>query len=215
MRLLLAAMLLASVVLPAPASADRGALTLEAGPALTWWPSMPPAVGSGAGINGSAAGGVVGVRYGLRNNLELTASGFYEAHARYTHPGVTVETDAGAFTGTLSSETSRWGLLAGARYVTGLALRFYVGAEVGWSQQSYTKLDLINVSDPSNPHSFGLGLTDRTRGALVVAPLAGVEWQVTDRWSVSCTPKVQVMLGDVGRVAVVLPLTVGYSWYGL
>jgi hypothetical protein len=214
MRPLLAALLLATTVFPAMARADRGAVTLEAGPALTWWPSMPPAAGSGAGISGLAGGGVIGLRYGLRNNLELTASGFYEAAARYTHPGVTVATDGGAFTGTLSSQTSRWGLLAGVRYFTGLVLRLYAGAEVGWALQSYTKLDLVNVSDPSNPHSFGLGLTDRTRGALVLAPLAGVEWQVSDRWSVSCTSKVQVMLGDVGRVAVVLPLTVGYSWYG-
>jgi hypothetical protein len=158
---------------------------------------------------------VVGLRYGLRNDLELTASGFYEAEAGYTHPGATVSTGAGGFTGTLSSRTSRWGVLAGARYVTGLVLRIHVGAEIGWAQQSYTKLDLIDVSDPSNPHTFGLGLANRSKGAMVIAPLAGVEWQFTDRWSVSFTPRVQVMIGGVGRVAVVLPVSLGWSWYGL
>ena len=214
MRAIAAALVLGSLAIPAVTRADRGALTLEAGPALTWWPSLAPAVGSGAGVSGSAGAGMLGLRYGLRNDLDLTASGFYEAAARYTHTAVSVGTDAGAFTGTLTSQTGRWGALVGARYVTGLALRLFVGAEVGWVQQRYSKLDLLNVSDPSNPHSFGLGLADRSRSALVIAPLAGVEWQVTDRWSVSVAARVQVMVGEVGRVAVVVPLGVGYSWYG-
>lgn len=93
--------------------------------------------------------------------------------------------------------------------------RWFVGGEIGWAQQSFTKLDLINVSDPANPHSYGLGLADRTRASFVLSPLAGVEWQLADHWNVAVTPRVQVMLGGVGRVAVVLPLSVGYSWYGL
>jgi hypothetical protein len=214
MRTIAAALVLGSLSIPAVAHADRGALTVEAGPALTWWPSLAPSIGSGAGVSGSGGGGMVGLRYGLRHDLDLTASGFYEAEARYTHTGVSVGTDAGTFTGTLTSRTGRWGALVGARYVTGLALRLFAGAEVGWVQQRYSKLDLLNVSDPSNPHSFGLGLTNRSRSGFVIAPLAGVELQVTDRWSVSVAPRVQVMIGDVGRVAVVVPVTVGSSWYG-
>ena len=214
MRAIVATLVLGSLTIPAVAHADRGAFTLEAGPALTWWPSLAPAVGSGAGVNGSAGGGMVGLRYGLRHDVDLTASGFYEADARYTHTAVTVGTDVGTFTGTLTSRTGRWGLLAGARYVTGLKLRLFAGAEVGWVQQRYSRLDLLNVSDPSNPHSFGLGLADRSRSGAVIAPLAGIEWQVTDRWSVTVAPRVQVMIGDVGRAAVVVPLTIGHTWFG-
>lgn len=58
-----------------------------------------------------------------------------------------------------------------------------------------------------------LGLRDERRSALVIAPLGGVEWQVTDRWNVSFTPRAQVMLGGVRAVAVLLPFSVGYSWY--
>jgi len=93
--------------------------------------------------------------------------------------------------------------------------RWFVGGELGWAQQSFTRLDLVNVSDPSNPQSYGLGLADRSRGAFVLSPLAGVEWQFADHWSVAIAPRVQVMLGGVGQVAVVLPVSVGYSWYGL
>ncbi len=207
-------MLLVASALPAPVQADRGAITVEAGPNLTWWPRMPPAVGSGRGVSGTAGGGQLSLRYGLRNDFDLTASGFYDTEAPYSHTGVTVKAGGGSFAGTLASRTTRWGAAVGGRYVKGLVLRFFVGGEVGWSQQRSTRLDLINVSDPANPHSYGLGLADRSQGALLLTPLAGVEWQVTDRWSVSLAPRLQIQIGDAGRVAVSLPLSVGYSWYG-
>jgi hypothetical protein len=94
----------------------------------------------------------------LRNDLELTVAAFYEAPADFTNPGTTVDTAAGPLTGTLTARTSRWGALLGARWVHGLVWRWFVGAEIGWSRQSFTELDLIDVSDPSNPQSFGLGL---------------------------------------------------------
>lgn len=212
MRRLVLSLVLVS--LPLAGRADRGALTVEAGPALTWWPRLQPPIGRGSGVAGSSGGGQVGLRFGLRHDLDLFVGGFYEAEAPYTHAGVTVGADGGSFTGALSSRTGRWGVAAGARYVTGLVVRLFVGAEVGWTQQSYRRVDLIDVSDPANPHSFGLGTRDRTSGALVLAPLAGVEWQVSDRWSLSFAPRVQLMIGDVGRFAVSLPVTVGYSWYG-
>ena len=213
LRSLAVAILLAAS--PGAALADRGALTLELSPALTWWPAWGPAVGSGSGVRGMTGGGLVGLRYALRHDLELTASGFYEVSADFTNPGTTVSTDAGPLTGTSKATVSRWGALVGARWVHGLVWRWFVGGEVGWSQQSLSKLDLIDVSDPANPSSYGLGLADRSRGALVLSPLAGIEWQFADRWSVAVTPRVQVMLGGVGSVAVVLPVSVGYSWYGL
>jgi hypothetical protein len=200
---------------PAIAVADRGAITVELGPALTWWPSMGPAAGSGSGVNGSSGGGVLGIRYGLRQDIELTASGFYESPARFTNPGTTIDSGGAPATGTFTAKTSRWGVLLGARWMRGLRLRWFVGGEVGLSRQTFTGLDLINVSDPSNPHSFGLGLGDRSKSALLLSPLAGVEWQLADRWSVSFTPRVQVLVGGVGTVGVVLPVSVGYSWFGL
>jgi hypothetical protein len=201
------------VLAPATVAADGGAVTLEAAPLLTVFPSMPPLAGHGPSITGTAGGGLLGVRYAVRNDLELSAAGFYEASATYTHPGVSLASAGGTFPGSLTGSSGRYGALIGARMVWGLRWRLHVGAEVGWAHQEIQKLDLINVSDPSNPHSYGLGLADRSRDALILAPLAGVEWQVSDHWSVTVVPRLQVMLGGAGRVAVMVPLSVVWSWY--
>ena len=69
----------------------------------------------------AALGGLVGVRYALRNELELTLNGFYEAPATFTNPGTTVDSGTVPLTGTARATVSRWGALAGARWVQGLA----------------------------------------------------------------------------------------------
>lgn len=212
---LAAALAIATAAVAGVARADQGALTLELGPALTWWPGMGPAVGSGRGVNGTSGGGMIGVRYGLRQGLDLTAAGFYEVPTRFTNPGTAINSGGAPASGTFTAETSRWGVLLGARWIHGLALRWFVGGEVGWSRQTFTRLDLVNVSDPTNPHTFGLGLADRGKSALLLSPLAGVEWQFAGRWSVAFTPRVQVLVGGVGKVGVLLPVSVGYGWYGM
>lgn len=199
---------------PATALADRGAVTVELAPSLTWWPAWGPPLGSGSGVAGTTVGGLAGVRYALRHELELTANGFYEAPAEFTNPGTTIGSDAGPLTGTSRATVSRWGVLLGARWVRGLAWRWFVGGEVGWAQQRLTRLDHIDVSDPGNPQSFGLGLADRSNNALALSTLAGIEWQFADHWSVVVAPRVQVMLGSVGHVAVTLPVGVAWSRYG-
>ena len=205
-------MIAAVALTPGLAAGDRGALTLEAAPALTIMPSSP-SQGSGSATMGSAAGGLVGIRYGLRNDLELTASAFYEAPASYYHSGVQLGTSGGSFTGTLAERTDRYGALVGVRFVRGLVWRLQLGAEIGWSHQRYWARDLVDVSDPSNVHSFGLGLQDETADALIVAPLAGVEWQMTDRWTIAVTPRLELMLGGANRAALMVPISLGYSWY--
>jgi hypothetical protein len=201
--------------MPALAVADRGALTLEVSPAFTWWPAWGPPVGSGSGVSGWTAGGLLGLRYAVRNELELTATGFYEVPADFTNPGTTVDAGTVPLTGTTRATVSRWGVLLGARWVQGLVWRWFVGAELGYAQQQIKGVDLIDVSDPVNPRSFGLEFPVQNEGAFVLSPLAGIEWQFADRWSVAFTPRLQVMLGGVSRVAVVLPVSLGYSWYGL
>jgi hypothetical protein len=204
---------IAAVMLaPSIASADRGALTVDAGPAVTLT-RPPPAVGDGPSVNGSAAGGFVGVRYGVRNELELSATGFYDAPVDYYHRGARVTADGATFSGVLRQRTTQWGALVGVRYVRGLVFRWHVGAELGWAHQRFEDLDLVNVSDPSNQHSYGLGLRDRATNALVFSPLAGLEWQVTDRISVTALPRLEFLLGGVGRVAFQFPITIGYSWF--
>jgi hypothetical protein len=209
-RLVLVA--LAIALTPLLAAADRGAVTIEAAPVLTLLPSAP-SQGSGSTTMASVAGGLVGVRYGLRNDLELTAAAFYEAPASYFHAGVRLRTADGSFGGTLAEREDRLGGLVGVRFVRGLVWRFHLGADVGWSRQRYWARDLIDVSDPGNAHSFGLGLAEKSTNAVVLAPVAGIEWQITDRWTIAAIPRVELSLGGVNHVAVMLPISVGYSWY--
>jgi hypothetical protein len=204
--------LLVIALLPRVTAADRGALTLEVGPALTLLPSAP-SDGTGGSVNGTVGGVLLGGRYAVRNSLELTGAAFYEAAATFFHPGVHLASGAGSFDGTLSERTTRYGALVGARVVRGIVLQYHFGAEVGWAHQVFRSRDLVNVSDPANPHSFGLGLKDASHDALVLAPLAGVEWQVADHWTVAVTPRAELMLGGAGSFAFMVPVTMGYSWF--
>ncbi|HEY3411763.1 MAG TPA: hypothetical protein VGM51_01770 [Armatimonadota bacterium] len=143
----------------------------------------------------------------------MTATGFYEAPATYYHSPVRITTEAGSFEGSLRQTTSRWGALAGGRWVHGLVWRVHVGAEVGWSHQAFSNLDLVNVADKSNPHSFGLGLKDTSRDSLVVAPLVGLEWQAGDHWSVAVTPRAEMLMGADRQVVFIVPVSLGYEWF--
>jgi hypothetical protein len=119
----------------------------------------------------------------------------------------------GAVRGTLSERTQRYGALAGFRFVQGYVWRLHLGADVGWAHESYTRRDLIDVSVPGNEHSFGLGLRDRTSDSLVLAPVAGLEWQLTDHWTVSVMPRLQFVVGGSNWLGLLVPVSVGYSLY--
>src|SRR5690242_5419619 len=154
-RSIIAAVALAA--LPEVAAADHGAWTLELGPALTL-AGASPSQGSGSTTLATAGGVALGLRYALSNELELAATGLWEAPANYFHTGVDFATATGAVRGTLAEQAQRYGFLAGLRYVRGYVWRLHLGAEVGWSHEAFTRRDLLDVSDPGNVHTFGLGL---------------------------------------------------------
>lgn len=203
---------LSLVALPAAATADRGALTLELGPVLSLT-RAPPSQGSGATIVATGGGGTIGVRYALSNELELAATAVWERPADYFHSGVEFGTGAGSVRGMLAERAQRYGGLAGLRYVRGYVWRLHLGAEVGWLRETFTRRDLLDVSDAGNVHSFGLGLQDRTTDSLVLAGVAGIEWQVTDHWSVTALPRLLVPVRGTMGVGFVVPISIGYSWY--
>jgi len=212
MRLLAAIFAVALAGAPAAAGADRGALTLELGPSLSLL-SASPSQGAGATTLATGGGGTIGLRYALSNALEVGGFALWETAADYFHSGVELSTATGQVRGTLAERAQRYGALAGVHYVRGFVWRLHLGAELGWTREAFTRRDLLDVSDPSNVHSFGLGLGDRTTDLLVVAPVAGVEWQFADHWSVSVMPRLQVLVGGSSRVGLLVPVTVGYSWY--
>jgi hypothetical protein len=199
---------------PGLAIADRGAFTLEAG-GFGSFASVPPGIGSGTRVTGTSLGGLLGLRYAATNWLELSAGSFYEAPGTYFHAGTIVSSDNGTFTGTLQSRVSSWGMTVGARYVRGLVWRYFVGLEAGFARRTTSQRDLIDVSNPANPRSFGLALADDTTTALVLAPTAGIEWMLSDHMTLGVSPRVQVQLGDRSVYEFLVPITVSYSWYWL
>jgi hypothetical protein len=202
----------ALAVAPATADADRGALTLDLGPALSLL-GASPSQGTGTTTLATGGGGVLGLRYALRNELELAGLALWEAAADYFHSGVVLDGPTGSVEGTLAERVQRYGVFGGLNYVRGYVWRLHLGGEIGWLRESYTRRDLLDVSDPANVHSFGLPLQDRTTDSFVVAPLAGVEWQFADHWSLSVMPRVQFLVGGTNRVALLVPVSVGYSWF--
>jgi hypothetical protein len=103
--------------------------------------------------------------------------------------------------------------VVGIRLVQGYVWRLHVGVDAGWIRTSFARRDLIDGSVPGNEHSFGLGLRDRVSDTLVVAPVAGVEWQLADHWSISVMPRLELLVGVPTNLAAVLPVTVGRSWF--
>ena len=127
----------ACVLCPTVARADRGALTLDLGTGITALAVRPPYAQSGNTSWSLALSVSFGVRYALTNQLELTLGGFYDLPAHVTHAAASIPTvDSGTFNGTLEYELSRFGALAGVRYVSGLVVRLCIGAELGWSHRS-------------------------------------------------------------------------------
>ena len=166
-------------------------------------------------VNRCPAGSGVsaGVRYGLTNAVELTLGGVYDLPAHVTHAGASIPTvDNGTFTGTLGYELSRFGVLGGVRYVTGLVVRLTVGAELGWSHRSYSIPQLRDPTRAGAP-DYGLGLPDLAVDDLVVQPGVGVEWAFADHWSASLLLRTTLLLGPEPVVGLSGGLTLSYGWF--
>jgi hypothetical protein len=63
------------------------------------------------------------------------------------------------------------------------------------------------VSDPApGPRSYGLGLSDTSQRAALLAPSVGVEW-AGDHFTIGIAPRVEILIGSVRSWAVSLPLS--------
>ena len=198
---------------PHRAFADRSALTFEAGGALVAT-RLSPSLGSGDPVLGSLAGAELRVRYALTNRFEVQATGFWNSSATFVNTGVHATAGAGPVTGDLRRDVGRLGASVGARFIAiGSVLRVPVGVDAGWMRIRLEKQDLLDRSDPQNPISFGLRIDSATSDRLFVAPFAGVEWVATDHFSVSIVPRLEMPIGGSSAPALVVPFTVGWSWY--
>lgn len=155
----------------------------------------------------------LGARYALTNNLEFSATGLFDIPVTVAHNNVVLATDSGNFGGTLVHETMRFGGLGGVRMVLGLALKFHLGVEVGWSQRLYTGLTMYDDRNPDAAIDYGLGLRDASLGQFIVSPLVGLEWAAGDHWSLALLPRGQILLGAQVNWAVLIPLQFSWNWY--
>ena len=148
-------------------------------------------------------------RYALSNHFEVLGSAFYETGNNLTTSNATVPSDTGTFEGTLQFHARRFGALVGGRVVRGNVWRFVLGGELGLSLASYSSGRLLN----SSGQDIGLKLADMVSASLIVAPSAGVVW-AGDRVSVSLVPRAELLLGSNTSWALVVPLTIGWDFYG-
>ena len=201
MRTLFLLLIITTGSLPATALADRGAVSIEGG-GIVSAARIPPPVGTGDSVFGTMGGAALGVRYALRNDVELTLGGTWLDRAAFYFPDVTVPC-GGACTGQLSTRIGRVTATAGADYVLGLTFRFHVGAEAGWAEVTFDRMQ----------HSSGTPIpARRSIDGIIVAPHVGLEWAATDHLSFAITPRVDLLVGEP-QLAFSVPFTASYSWY--
>jgi len=203
--------LLASVA-PFSASADQGAITLDAGAGASVLRVVAPYADTVSSQVGSAPAIWIDGRYALTNFIELTTTVFMETSVPFYVPGTTITSDAGKLSGTLEMRARRYGLLGGVRLLRGNVWRLIVGADVGWALSSYSSMRLINDSGPSGARDFGLALPDKSVNSQVLAPRLGLSW-VGDKLSVTVLPRFEALLGGGTTWAVTIPVTLGWDWY--
>ena len=197
--------LAAALVAPAAVRGDVGALTVEAGGAVSLG-QVAPSVGQGDAVTGTLGGVWTTLRYAVRHRAELQLSGFWYAPATFTQLPVTISGNSGA----LAASVTRWGAAAGLRVIAaGLVWRVPVGLDVGWAHTRSSDRDLLAASGGS----LGMKLGNASADQLLVAPFVGLEWQATDRLTFAVVPRLEILAGGASTLGVVVPLTVGWSWY--
>jgi len=193
-----------SLLAPPAARADRGALTLELGPALALVPrSTSPLPGTEA-FPVLSPGAALGLRYAPGNHFELGVTGFFEAPVNVS---TSLLSPDGVVVATVSGTASSWGGLLGARYVGGLGWRVHLGAELGWAHREFSGLKVNGVAGARS------GEARQGRDSMVVSAAGGVEWQAGDHLTIGVSPRLGLLLEGVATLVVLLPVTIGFSWY--
>ena len=189
------------------ARADRGAFTLEAsaGPTVESV-RLPPSLGNASQVGTTVSLNVAGW-YSLTNNVEFGVRAFWEPSADWVHEGAS----SGQFDGSLTSTSTRFGGVAGARFVRGVEWQFMAGLSAGFSQRMFSNLNLYDVSGAS-PRSFGLELAAVSTTSVLLCPSVGFRW-TGDRLAIGIEPRVELLFGPGAMWAVSIPLTLSWSWY--
>jgi hypothetical protein len=199
--------------------ADRGALTgsIGAGPEIASVPAPYTLTGSPA-LTSFQLGAWAEARYAVQNWLEFGLGLLLEAPTTYWHSSVDVVTKSDTYSGTLRS--SMWGLSphVGARLVFNHVWRPVVEVDAGLSARHWGGFQAINP-DTRQDYLLGDELLDFWSFQFLGAVGVGLEWapwtpRAIDHLSISLVPRLQLRLGGgPASWAVMVPITVGWSWY--
>jgi hypothetical protein len=195
------------------ARAERSAVSVDVSSGVALVNVRAPYAQGSPSQLGSSFTTSLGVRYALTNELEVGGAVVYQPPTTFTHGNAQVVAPGGALLGTLSERTQQLGFLLRGRFVRGYTWRFVTGADLGFAARSFSNIDHYNVSDPATgPRSYGLGLSDTSQRAALLAPSVGVEW-AGDHFTIGIAPRVEILIGSVRSWAVSLPLSLSWSWY--
>jgi hypothetical protein len=78
---------------------------------------------------------------------------------------------------------------------------------------TYSEFQHIDVAGLDGATDFGLALPAFNTDNVLLAPSVGLEWSGGDHWSFSLVPRAHFLLGPEPTFAIVVPLTVSWSWY--
>jgi hypothetical protein len=201
----------ATLLAATPAVADGGALSFDLSAGVSGLNVAAPYAANGSNTFGVGFEAMLGMRYAITNAVEVTAAAYYQPNTGYSHGGVTVAPpDTLPFAnGSLTHSLYLFGLLGGARYVTGSVWKLVVGLELGWCHRVYSSFVFVD----SHGVQQNLGLQDFSTDNIVFQPLVGVEWAFADHWSASLIPRFTVLIGPDATVGVSLLLSFSYSWF--
>ena len=199
-----------ALLLATPALADRGALSVDVGAGAAAMNLAAPYASTGTTTLLLDFQAVVGLRYALTNELEFTATVFFEPRVGYTFKNVAIQPPAPseALQGSVAGSVYLWGVTGGVRYVTGLIWRLVAGLEVGWCQRVYSGIQFIQATNGQ-----AIPLIGFSTGNLVLQPVLGVEWDFADHWSAALLPRFTVLVGPDATVGASLVLSFSYSWF--
>lgn len=209
------------VTAPAHAHADHGALSLDIGggasSAILGTPTPAGfAVEPARTTLATSASATLGVRFALTNHLEFSAAGFYEPTVAVFHNGVglaPIGQSTEPLIGTLADRYSRFGGVAGARWLWGTVWRFSIGCELGWARQSFSSLTHYDDRDPAAAVDYRLSLRDVVTDSALVSAGGGLEWVFADNMSVAVLPRLQLSFGHGFTPTITVPFVFSYSWY--
>lgn len=210
-----AVIVFAAITVASSAKADRGAVTTDIGGGIQGVSVPTPYWQGPRSTLGMAALLTAGGRYALRNWLEVSISGFFSFPNGYWHDHGEIQTPGGAVPGSLEHSLMTYGAAVGARLVRGEELRLVAGFELGWAHRAYSNFTPWNDVNPADQHPYPLTtpLPDVGVDNLLLSPMAGVEWNLGDHYSVSFLPRFQMMVGAEMTFAVLLPVSFSWSSY--